>query len=103
MTTPTGDKGPWCTVCGHPGEPEYPSLSAERPIGRCRRGAPTAKGCGRVILTTIRLEAEDTFDARRRRFATKAHPAHLRAAKRNPYCDECSAIAARTGAVGHGR
>lgn len=107
------ERGPWCSACGWMGTPWSDSLFPTRKVGRCLRGhngasehvnalgksgrlvcscgAFASAGCGRVILTTSRDEAEAIYTARLRRLATSRHHDHVARGKPTPLCDRCQA------------
>jgi len=97
MTHERTEVGPWCTICGAPGTIEFLGLDTSRPIGRCQRGAPYGRGCGRVILTRVRADAEFVTDQRGRRVARQHHWQHRDQHGQpslEPLCSECDAIRA---------
>lgn len=81
--------GPWCSECGYPGVELTASIDPGHPLGYCRRGAPKAAGCGRVILTRSRSEADAAYDRRRRRYTTARHRSHDTDKAPQAYCDLC--------------
>lgn len=70
------------------------SLNASHPLGTCGRGTVERPGCGHVILTTIKAEAEAVFNLRRRKVTTSRHRLHDPGHYVVPYCSRCEATPA---------
>lgn len=70
------ERGPWCTKCGYVAAVVRQSLDPRRPIGRCRRGEPSGRGCGEVVASYDLAEAEFAYRARRRKLTEARHAHH---------------------------
>lgn len=82
-------QGPWCLRCGYPAKARESSLDPNLPLADCRRGYPDHKGCGRVLATFDREEAELVWSRARSRRITGRHNQHVRAGKPATYCLAC--------------
>lgn len=78
-------------------------MDPRHPIGYCRPADPYKRGCGRLILTRDRDEADAIDLRRRRRYATSRHNQHLRDRRPSALCDECDAARVRAAPPRHAR
>ena len=84
--------GPWCSKCGHPGTVTASSLDFRRPFGLCPPRNQSIKGCGHVLLTYVRAEAEAVQLKRRAVIITAHHEYHRPGVYREPLCRVCMTL-----------
>jgi hypothetical protein len=87
------DVGPWCMECAWPSAILGRSLDPDHPVGVCGRATLEHPGCGHVLLTYDRAEAERVFSVRRRKLTTAQHKRHRPADYPVTYCTGCDRYA----------